>query len=198
MTKRKPLGEFLSRAMAAGRSQADIARELGVSRSTVHLWATGKRQPPERFRTSLRAMAQPGWKVPTAPKRTTRSGKPAKTAGSVTVTPLPSGSEHVFTHSRTAFARELDRLLAEGRAPSVFTVLLHGFRSDLYRDRNDAPRGPRTRRLQVHMSPEEARALASGQKGAWNSAITRSIQARNYEGGFTFDRATSLSMDSTP
>ncbi|MGW5388183.1 helix-turn-helix domain-containing protein [Nocardia sp. NPDC003963] len=200
MSRRKPLRAFLDKAMGAGRSQAEIARALGVSPSTVHLWATGKRQPPERYRDSLRAMARPGGKVPPAPpQRTTRSGKPVKTTGSVTITKLPSGAEHVHTHSRKALARELERLANQGREPNSITVLLHGFRSDLYRTKHDATGGPRSRRVELrNLTAEEMHGIQTGRKDAWDAVITRNIEAHNYDGGFTFDRMTSISFDSKP
>lgn len=195
MTRRKPLSEFLQRALDSGRSQADLARELGVSRSTVHLWATGKRQAPERYRESLRAAAQPGRKVPPPPPRTTKTGAPVRTPGSARITPLPGGNVHVQTHARSAFARELGRLAGTGNAPSSFTVLLHGFRGE-----DSPPSAPkRSRRLEVRgLTGDEIRALASGRKEALEDAITRAVSARNYSGGFTFDRGTQFSFESTP
>lgn len=195
MTKRKPLTEFLSKALGAGRTQADLARELGVSRSTVHSWAKGKATPSERFRDSLRAAARPGWTVPAPPPRVTKSGAPVRTAGSATVTPLPGGNEHVQTHARSAFARELARLSGTGNAPSSFSVQLHGFRAE-----DSPPTAPtRSRVLEVRgLTDEEIRHLASGSKDALDDVITRAVSARNYSGGFTFSRATRFSFDSTP
>lgn len=191
---RKPLGEFLTRALD-GRSQARLARELGVSRSTVNKWASGKSQIPERYRDSLRAAARPGRTVPTPPPRATRAGQPARTAGSAIVTPLPGGTENVYTHARSAFARELGRLIGTGNAPTSFSVALHAFRGA------DSPltAPTRTRIVEVrNLTPDELRDLASGRKDALQDAITRAIQARNYTGGFTFRRATKFSFDSTP
>lgn len=194
MSRRKPLGEFLGRALD-GRSQAQLARELGISRSTVQGWTSGRREIPERYRDSLRAAARPGRTVPAPPPRTTRSGRPPRTAGSAIITKLPGGNENVYTHARSAFARELGRLAATGNAPTSFSVALHGFRS------SDSPltSPTRTRIVEVdNLTPDEVRALASGNKDALESAITRAIQARNYTGGFTFRRATKFSFDSTP
>jgi hypothetical protein len=194
MSRRKPLGEFLGKALD-GRSQAQLARELGVSRSTVHGWAAGKREIPERYRDSLKAAARPGRSVPAPPLRITRSGRPTRTAGSATITKLPGGNENVYTHARSAFARELKRLSAAGKAPTSFSVALHAFRGA------DSPltAPTRTRIVEVkNLTPDEIRALASGNKDALESAITRAIQARNYTGGFTFRRATKFSFDSTP
>lgn len=195
MTKRKPLIEFIQRTLLdRGQSQAGLARELGVSRSTVHAWIAGKREAPERFRSSLQAAAR-GHLIPTPPPRTTKSGKPARTAGSARITPLPNGAEHVQSHARSAFARELKRVSEAGNAPVSFTVLLHGFRAE------DSPLSApkRSRRIEIgSLSDAEVRALASGRKGALEGAITRAVSVRNYGGGFTFDRATQFSFDSTP
>lgn len=195
MSPRKPLTEFLSKALAAGRSQAEIGRALGVTRSTVHLWVSGKRQVPETYREALRAAARPGWTITAPPPRTTKAGAPVKHVGTPNVTPLPSGAEHVETHARSAFARELDRLHAAGHAPDKFTVQLHGFRAE------DSPKGTpaRTRRIEVGgLSDDEIRGLATGRKDMLEDVITRAVQASKYTGGFTFHRATRFSFDSTP
>lgn len=196
MTPRRPLRGFLDRALAGGRSQAEIARTLGVSRSTVHLWASGKRQVPERYRESLRAAARPGRRsVPKPPPRTTKAGTPVKNTGSADITRLPSGAEHVHTHARSAFARELGRLAGAGQAPDRFTVQLHGFRAE------DSPESTpaRTRRIEVRdLTAAEIAALASGRKGALEEAITRAVRATHYSGGFTFGRATRFDFQSTP
>lgn len=192
---RKPLTEFLHKALSAGRSQAEIGRALGVSRSTVHLWASGKRAVPESYRESLRAAARPGATIPAPPPRTTKAGAPVKHVGSAKITPLPSGAQHVETHARSAFARELDRLRAAGQAPTKFTVQLHGFRAA------DSPLNTpkRTRRIEVGgLTDADIRALASGRKDVLQDAIDRAIGARNYSGGFEFTRATRFSFDSTP
>jgi hypothetical protein len=195
MTKRKPLGEFVQRALGLGRSQAALARELGVSRSTVHLWASGKREAPERFRDALRAAARPGAAVTPPPAPVTRSGARARTAGSAVVTPLPGGNVHIQTHARSAFARELGRLQGTKNAPSSFTVQLHHFRAE-----DSPPTAPtRTRRISVdRLTDAEIRTLASGSKDALEQVVSRAIGARNYSGGFTFNRATRFSFDSTP
>lgn len=197
MSRRKPLGEFLGRALD-GRSQAQLARELGISRSTVQGWTSGRREIPERYRGSLRAAARPGRTVPAPPPRTTRSGRPTRHPGSATITQLPNGGENVYTHARSAFARELGRLAATGNAPTSFSVALHGF-SGLHGGQSSDPTSTRTRIVEVdNPTPDEIRALASGKKDALESAITRAIQTRNYTGGFTFRRATKFSFDSTP
>lgn len=190
---RKPLSDFLTRALSQ-RSQAALARELGVSRSTVHLWASGKREIPERYRDSLRAAARPGRSIPAPPPRATKTGRPPRTTGSATRTRLPGGNEHVHTNARSTFARELARLSATGNAPRSFTVALHGFRAA------DSPltAPTRTRRVEVSgLTADQIRDLASGRKDALEDAITHAIQARHYSGGFTFRRATGFSFDST-
>ncbi len=195
MTRRKSLRSFLDKALSAGRSQAEIARELGVSRSTVHLWASGKRQAPERFRDALRAAARPGRSVPTAPPRTTKAGAPVKTTGTALITPLPSGAEHIHTHARSSFARELGRLHRDGRAPDSFTVQLHGFRAE------DSPESTpaRTRRIEVRgLTDDQIRGLASGRKDILEDVISEAVQATNYTGGFTFHRATRFDFESAP
>lgn len=192
MTKRKPLGDFLRRALA-GRSRAELARDLGISRSTVQRWATGKGSPGERFREALKAAAL-GRTVPPPPPQLTRSGTQAKTSGTAIITPLPGGNQHVHTQARSAFARELGRASGTGNAPRTFTVQLHGFRAE------DSPLSTpaRTRRVVVdNLTDEEIQALASGSKDALESVITRAIEARNYSGGFTFTRATRFGFDTT-
>lgn len=195
MTKRIPLADFLQRALDQGRTQAGLARELGVSPSTVHLWVSGKRSAPERYREALRAAARPGATVPPPPPRLTRTGAPVRTAGSATVTPLPGGNVHIQTNARSAFARELARLSGTGNAPSSFTVQLHQFRAE----DSPASAATRTRRISVdRLTDDEIRALSSGSKDVLEQVITRSIGARGYTGGFSFGRATRFSFDSAP
>lgn len=191
MSPRRSLTDLLGRALD-GRTQADLARALGVSRSTVHLWASGKRPVPERYRPSLRAAARPGRSIPPPPPRTTRTGRPVQHAGSATVTPLPSGGAHVHTRARAAFARELARAAEAGRAPTSFSVQLTGFRAE------DSPKGTpaRTRRIQVRdLTSDEIDGLASGSRDALEDVITRAVSAQSYTGGFTFDRATAFDFD---
>lgn len=190
---RKPLPEFLSRALK-GRSQAQLARDLGISRSTVHLWVKGKNKIPERYRDSLRAAAR-GRTIPTPPPRTTRFDHPPRPVGTAKITPLPGGNEQVYTDSRNAFARELARLSSTGNAPNSFTVVLHAFRGA----GSDVISPTRNRRIQVRgLTDREIRDLASGRKDALEAVITRTVKATNYTGGFTFTRATKFNFDSTP
>ncbi|WP_280407491.1 helix-turn-helix domain-containing protein [Nocardia brasiliensis] len=191
MTKAKPLTEFLERALG-NRSKSELARVLGVSKSTVGRWVSGERVPPERFRASLRAAARPGWTVPPPPPRLTAAGVPARTTGQAIITPLPGGGANIHTHARATFARELRRLSGTGNVPSRFSVELHGFRAA--DSPTDAPK--RTRVVTVQgLSPAEIAALASGSKAALEAAITRGVGARNYFGEFEFDRAVDFSFD---
>lgn len=189
--RRKPLSEFLTKALH-GRSQAELGRALGVTRSTVNLWVKGKREIPETYREALRAAARPGRTIPAPPPRTTKTGAPVRHVGTPSVTQLPTGAEHVQTHARSTFARELGRLHAAGRAPDRFTVQLHGFRVA------DSPKSTpaRTRRIEISgLTDTEIRGLATGRKDILEGVITRTIGVgRN----FTFRRATQFSFDSTP
>jgi transcriptional regulator with XRE-family HTH domain len=193
MTRRKSLSKFLAEALARpGASQAQLARELGVTRSTVHLWATGKREAPERYRAALRQAAK-GRKVSTPAQRTTKTGAPVRTRGTVVRKQLPGGKQYVQTSARSAFAAELGAAAQAGRAPTSMSVVLHGFRA------TDSPVvRARDRRVQVdNLTAEEIAALASGSKGALEDVITRAVQARNYSGGFTFSGAARFSFDTT-
>ncbi len=193
MTPRKPLGDFLGRALG-GRSQTQLADELGISKSAVSQWVTGKAPIPERYRGALRAAARPGGTVTAPPPRTTKAGVPVRHVGQAKVTQLPSGAEHVHTHSRAAFARELGRLHAAGHAPDMFTVQLSGFRGA------DSPNTTpaRTRRIEITgLSDDEIRALATGDKSAMQDVVRRQIQARGYTGGFNWKRATRFDFEST-
>ena len=155
MTKPKPLTEFLGRALGH-RSRSELARELGVSKSTVGLWANGTRQPPERYRASLRAAARPGWTVPPPPPRLNSAGVPIRTTGQAIITPLPSGGANIHTHARSAFARELKRLSGTGNVPSRFSVELHGFRAA------DSPAGAPTRTRQLTVQALTDAEIAEG------------------------------------
>lgn len=190
MTRRKALGEFLQRALGRGTSQAQLARELGVSRSTVHLWASGKREAPERYRDSLRAAAL-GHKVTAPPPATTSGGTSVRHRGSVTKIPLSGGGTYIEAKAFAPFAAELGAVARSGAAPRGFTVVLQGFRAA------DSPivKG-RDRRIEVkNLTEDEIDALARGRRDAMEDLITRAVMATNYSGGFTYSRISKASFD---
>jgi hypothetical protein len=189
MTKRKPLSEFLSRAL--GRTtQSDLARALGVSPSTVSLWARGKREVPETYRAALRSASR-GHRITAPPPPTTATGAPRRTRGSATRVQMPNGRTHVRTKALKPFARELGAALAAGKSPSSITVTVSGFTGI-----GSKPDPARTRRIELSgLSSDQLTTLAGGSRADMEDALTQAIHATNFSGGFTYHRITSTEFN---
>ena len=109
--------EWVRRFAARVGSQAEAARQLGVSPSMVSL-ITREKRSGAKYRDMARAGAQGKPVQPVAaPTRAVR--RPARR-------PLPDGGARIVTGSPRVTAREVRRSRDNGRTPGDLTVTLHG------------------------------------------------------------------------